>query len=110
VFEALEGKPSMAFDMYIGKEHESINDQDEYILSMIHGAESEYPQLAKITQNFYGDVKFVSAEADALVHELLKLNNTNTQSNTAMKLLILRLVSFFSLAVQTKQEVVCAGD
>ena len=100
----------MAFDMYIGKEHESINDQDEYLLSMIHGAESEYPQLAKIAENFYGDVRFFSAEADALVHELLKLNSSNAQSNTAMKLLVLKLASFFSLAVQTKQDVVCAGD
>jgi len=100
----------MAFDMYIGKEHDSISDQDEYILSMIHGSESEYPQLAKITENYYGDVRFSPTEASALVHELMKLNSVNRQSNTAMKLLILRLASFFSIAVQTSQEVNCAGD
>ena len=100
----------MAFDMYIGKERASIGDKDEYILSMIHNAESEYPKLAKVAENYYGDVKFTSTEANELVHELMKLNAINGQSNTAMKLLILRLTSFFSIAVQTNQEVSCAGD
>ena len=100
----------MAFDMYVGDEHESINDQEEYLLSMIHGAEMEYPQLSKIAKNFYGDVKFATAEANELVHELMKLNSSNTQDNTAMKLHILRLASFFSIAVQTNQDVICGGD
>jgi len=100
----------MAFDMYIGSQHESIGDQDEYILSMISGYESDYPQLARIKANYYGDLKFNSVEANVLVHELLKLNFTNKKLNTAMKLLILKLVSFFSLSVQTEQEIICAGD
>jgi len=100
----------MAFDMYIGKEHASIGDQDEYILSIIQSSESEYPQLAKVAENYYGNLKFTSTEANELVHELMKLNSINGQSNTAMKLLILRLASFFSIAVQTNQEVSCAGD
>ncbi|MBK1852542.1 MULTISPECIES: hypothetical protein [unclassified Marinobacter] len=100
----------MAFDMYIGKYHESIGDEDEYILSMIRGSESEFPQLSKVSLNYYGDLTFTPVEASALVHELMKLSSQNRQSNTAMKLLILRLASFFSIAVQTNQEVNCAGD
>ncbi|MBA4502534.1 hypothetical protein [Marinobacterium marinum] len=100
----------MAFDMYIGSEHDSIDAQEEYILSMINGDEKEYPQLNKIHLNFYGDVVFSSAEASDLIFELLKLNALNIHLNTQFKLLILRLSSFFSIAVRTNQKVVCAGD
>ncbi len=100
----------MAFDMYIGNQHDSIDVQEEYILSMIDGDEKEYPQLNKMHLNFYGNVVFSSPEASELIFELLKLNSLNIHSNAQFKLLILRLSSFFSIAVRKNQEIICAGD
>ena len=101
----------MAFDMYLGDRREKVEDHEEYIFTMAAAEPVKFPHLNSIWAQFYSSFDVDSEQANALVHELLELHETNaTGSGKAFPVVVLRLAEFFSAAVRAKAKVKCHGD
>ena len=101
----------MAFDMYLGDRREKVEDHEEYIFTMAAAEPSRFPHLNSIWARFYSSFDIDSEQANALVHELLELHETNAAGGSkSFPLLVLRLTQFFSAAVRASAQVKCHGD
>lgn len=99
----------VAFDMYFGSRREAVFDYEQYLLAMAEPA--RFPQLSTISARFYERFSLSPQQANACVHELLAiLDEYGPAGNNAISLLVLRLVSFFSAAYRTGENIQCVGD
>jgi hypothetical protein len=101
----------MAFDMYLGKERESINHQEEGLFEIIFDDES-YPKLNTVWEDYYNGPLIQPNKANDLVHELVALR-IQIVGNDKLKYLIRiidRLVPFLSKAYRTDKEIRCVSD
>ncbi|MCL2340296.1 MAG: hypothetical protein FWC49_01165 [Proteobacteria bacterium] len=101
----------MAFDMYAGGQHESIGHHEEFLFGLAQENESRYPELVAIWQTLYAGPRISSAQAGALVHELIELLSSNGGlANKSLANLVVRLLPFFSMAYRARQEIRCSSD
>jgi hypothetical protein len=101
----------MAFDMYAGDMHEAIGNHEEFLFALIEENDVRFPVLLMIWADFYEDPRLSSAQANALIHELLNLLACNGgATNKVLSVIVLRLISFLSAAFRANREIRCASD
>lgn len=101
----------MAFDMYAGERHESIEHHEEFIFYLAGANDSRYSELLRIWRLYYDGPRISSSQAGELVHELIELLWTNGGfQNKALSHLVIRLLPFFSAAYRNAEDIKCTSD
>lgn len=101
----------MAFDMYVGDSHESIGHHEEFLFALAQENEPHYPELIAIWESFYDGPCISAVQAGILVHELIELLDTNGGfTNKPLASSVMRLLSFFSMAYRSCQNIRCCSD
>lgn len=101
----------MAFDMRAGDRRENIGHHEEFLFALAQENESHYPELLAVWNAFYSAPRISSADAGALVHELIDLLSSNGGlSNKPLANTVVRLLPFFSAAHRSQQEIRCSSD
>ena len=101
----------MPFDMYANGRHEAIGHQEEFIFALIQADRQRFPALSALWSAYYDDPRLSSAQACALLHELIDL--LASQGGTANKALahtVVRLLPFFSMACKGGHEIRTESD
>ena len=101
----------MPFDMYAYDQHEAIQHQEEFIFALAQANAPQFPALSALWEAYYDDPRISSAQASALLHELIALPAIN--GGSAKKSLVntvVRLLPFFSMASQGGHEIRTQSD
>ncbi len=101
----------MAFDLWLEKQCESIEEYEEGLFEFI-GNESEFPALNYLWREFYGSPKFDPEMSNSLVHELIAIQEVikNQKEHAHLRMLIERLLPLFSKAYKKSKTIQGAGD
>ncbi len=101
----------MAFDMYLGKERESIEYYEEVLFSIIKEDDS-YPKLNWIWEEFYNGPLILPNDANEIVHELITLRTQISKNDEQESLInmIDRLLPFLNKAYKMNEKVRCISD
>ena len=101
----------MPFDMYANGRHEAIGHQEEFIFALIQADRQRFPALSALWSAYYDDPRLSSAQACALLHELIDLlASQGGAANKALAHTVVRLLPFFSMACQGGQEIRTESD
>jgi hypothetical protein len=102
----------MAFDMHLADgTAERIGHHEESLFVLAQEDRARYPELAAMWAAFYEDPVVTPPQAGRIVHELIELLASNGGiANRPLASTVFRLLTFFSKAVRTVQDVRCASD
>jgi len=59
--------------MYANGQHEAIQHQEEFIFALAQANAPQFPALSALWEAYYDDPRISSAQASALLHELIAL-------------------------------------
>ena len=101
----------MAFELYIKERHEKIDHWEEGIFDLVDGV-SKFPNLNKIWESYFDDLRISPNVANEITHELIEVMELAEKSKEHKHLvpLIIRLLTFFSAAYISGSEIRCAND
>ena len=89
----------MPFDMYANGQHEAIGHHEHFIFALIQEDGQRFPTLSALWSAYYDDPRLSSAQAGALLHELIDLVACHGgTANKALAHTVMRLLPFFSMA------------
>ena len=101
----------MAFDMYAGDLCLSINHSEEYILQAASQASNKYPELTKLWEEEFYDGPVIDCDrSNRIVHELIALLASSSDSDLALSHSIQRFLPFFSEAYTRSLTIRCKSD
>jgi hypothetical protein len=98
----------MAFDMFAGEAHLSINRSEEILFQIAHENPEEFPELTRLWETFYDGPLISNEQSGKLVHELIELGES--AGNEKLKHIIGRLLPFFSRAFRSSLDIQCLSD